>query len=877
MFMRRMPMTLKPTFLFIVLSMLFNPAFGGTASPSPDPNFHKVPQEAVEAWKDLKFGLRIHWGLYCMDPDKSRGESWKLENYAKNTTSTGPSDYKRYQDWYKTFNPVQYDPGQWLDQMTASGMTFFTFTTKHHEGFCMFNTAQTVHRVVVDDSLNPGRAKIVDPPQSNWHYSIMDTPYGRDVTAMLVQAAAGRSAPAYAQGIPKFRIGLYYTDIDWYDADFRFGNRHPLYSGGADASYTSTADPAGYERAYQKYFNEVDQICKMVPKNDLLSICFDMSFPNTTACNNMIHDMVMNARAQQPNALFRSRCIGSAYGDYDTPERTFSGERPATDNWMVIFPLARNFDWDPIAANYLTKKDSDGSTWPGHQWVVRHLVDVVARGGNFQIGLGPSPEGKFHSAALGRKGELDENGVVLQDDGVLIKVGQWLEKNHECIYSTRQRAITHEQLAGADNIWFSRTKDENFVYVMCKMWPGNSLTLKTVKAVAGTPVTLLANDNQTPIPWTASGTGMTIDLSGVQPFNHLDVGCGVWVFKVQTGLLNGKKNQTITFNPLPGKAVGDADFNPGAAASSNLPVSYASSDTTVAKIVDGRIQIVAAGAATITASQAGDSIYNPADPVSRTLTVRDPFAVTMVNDRTIGANLNQFEYIGTWTVIASQAGNYQSDFTQSDVAGNYLNFRFSGTQIILYGKKKPDSGIAAFSIDGGTESEGDFYAAAETKMAKVWESPILGDGNHTLKCRILGTKNAASTGYLCRFDYVEIVKAHSTSTGEERKTDASDLPSDFVLNQNYPNPFNPTTVIRYQLPVAGYVQLKVYDMLGREIAVLADGMREAGSYRVQFLAKGGGGSNRTSGVYLTRLTIEPQEGTSRGKPIVRMMKIVLSK
>jgi hypothetical protein len=87
-------------------------------------------------------------------------------------------------------------------------------------------------------------------------------------------------------------------------------------------------------------------------------------------------------------------------------------------------------------------------------------------------------------------------------------------------------------------------------------------------------------------------------------------------------------------------------------------------------------------------------------------------------------------------------------------------------------------------------------------------------------------------------------------------------------HDNYPNPFNPTTTIKYQLPEAGYVTLKVYDVMGREVALLQDGMKEAGIYTVKFDA-----SRLTSGIYFSRMTVQPQEG----KPFVQTHKLMLMK
>jgi hypothetical protein len=115
---------------------------------------------------------------------------------------------------------------------------------------------------------------------------------------------------------------------------------------------------------------------------------------------------------------------------------------------------------------------------------------------------------------------------------------------------------------------------------------------------------------------------------------------------------------------------------------------------------------------------------------------------------------------------------------------------------------------------------------------------------------------------------LEKAKAAGVALSEGQMTELQQMPNRIELSQNYPNPFNPTTVMSYQLPVTSYVSLKVYDMLGRAVAVLQDGMKEAGTWTATFDA-----SKLSSGIYFSRLTVKPQEGNA----VVQVKKMLLVK
>ena len=133
-----------------------------------------------------------------------------------------------------------------------------------------------------------------------------------------------------------------------------------------------------------------------------------------------------------------------------------------------------------------------------------------------------------------------------------------------------------------------------------------------------------------------------------------------------------------------------------------------------------------------------------------------PTGVTSVNDNTTGTANNQFAYTGTW-LSGSQTGAYQNDNHWSNNTNDSYTVNFSGTQALVYGAKNNNHGIAAYSIDGGAETEVDLYSATRSDNSFLFASPTLTKGQHTLKVRVSGRKNPSATAYVVPADRVDIV------------------------------------------------------------------------------------------------------------------------
>jgi len=242
-------------------------------------------------------------------------------------------------------------------------------------------------------------------------------------------------------------------------------------------------------------------------------------------------------------------------------------------------------------------------------------------------------------------------------------------------------------------------------------------------------------------------------------------------------------------------------------------------------------------------NEAGNSEYSNIDTVSTSNTNTD---FTRYNDRETGTGFNQFDYVGGfWNVILNQANNFNNDLTENKIGGEYLKFQFTGKQISLYGQKNSFSGIAAFSIDDGPESDGDFHSADETKMALIWTSPVLEQGDHFLKVKMQNKKNVLSSNYFCRIDFVEVLSEPEITSGytiHENTTPATLFCYPNVLTENQ------NSVVTYHVNEPSETKLSVVSANGNVIENLACGFHSSGVYQVNLNNK-----NLNAGIYIIKL------------------------
>ena len=291
---------------------------------TPIAEYHNAPATAYEAFQDMKFGIRIHWGIYSI---WHRGaESWPY-------LPMSFEDRQTYNSLYKTWNPGGFDADLWMNDFRESGLKMFAFTTKHHEGFSMFDT-----RTRVKSRANwtaPGGPRI---EACDLAYSIMETPFRRDIVKELCDAAHKRD----------IKIDLYFSHPDWYDADFRPYVTHPFQIPSSaqwmtpiDVKFTAARlgshavivpDPTDAEvkRMMERHRAQLLELLTNYGQIDMM--CLDMWLGPRVWPE--LRKTLLMMRELQPDVMLRNRGIGN-YGDYYTPERVVPGSQESFRQALV--------------------------------------------------------------------------------------------------------------------------------------------------------------------------------------------------------------------------------------------------------------------------------------------------------------------------------------------------------------------------------------------------------------------------------------------------------------------------------------------------------------------------------------------------------------
>ena len=275
-----------------------------------------------------RFGMFVHWGLYAI-PAWHEQILWRGE-YTR----------RDYETLVSQFNPIHYDPDRWLDAACAAGMEYVCFTTKHHDGFCMWDTRQT-------------------------DYSIMSTPYKRDTLAMLAEACERR----------RMKLCLYYSLPDWHHPNYPNQGRH-------HEMFGPRAGDAPDEAKYLDYVRR--QVRELLTGYGPIHAFFwdvNVAGFHDPSLNDMIREL-------QPAALINDR--GPGPGDYSTPERHV--------------PPGREFSTPTEACQSMGRESwgyRDNEDYYSDLFLMQSIDRILAMGGNYLLNVGPKTDGTLPDECVG--------------------------------------------------------------------------------------------------------------------------------------------------------------------------------------------------------------------------------------------------------------------------------------------------------------------------------------------------------------------------------------------------------------------------------------------------------------------------------------------
>ncbi len=401
-------------------------------------------------FQDQKFGLLLHWGTYSQ---WGIVESWSLcpedEGWCQRK---GPyaSDYWQYKKAYEnlktTFNPVKFDPDSWAKAAKAAGMRYVVFTTKHHDGFCMFDTKQTEYRVTSSDC-----------------------PFSRNPRANIAKELFSSFRK---EG---FGIGAYFSKPDWHSDNYWWPYFPPF---DRNVNYDVKKYPDRWNAFKQYTYDQIQELMTDYGPIDILWLDGGWVNPSNKGQDVDMPRIAAMARSHQPGLIVVDRAVHGKYEDYRTPEQEVP-ETPPDYVWETCMTMATSWSYVP------------DDTYKPTDRLIHLLVDIVAKGGNFLLNIGPSPEGELPPVSLQR----------------LKAIGEWMSVNGNAIYGTRPIAPYRE-----GNIRFTRLKngDVNAIVVgedSAAVLPGE-ISVSAFRPKPGSTVTMLGISS--PLRWEPKGNGFRI-------------------------------------------------------------------------------------------------------------------------------------------------------------------------------------------------------------------------------------------------------------------------------------------------------------------------------------------------------------------------------
>ena len=404
-------------------------------------------------WREARFGMFIHWGIYAVPAGEYQGKRAKdIGEWIMSWANIPRAEYVKFAP---QFNPVKFDAAEWVRIAKDAGMKYIVITSKHHDGFTMYDSAVT-------------------------DYDIVDaTPYKKDPMRALADECK-------RQGI---RLAFYYSIMDWH---------HPsqyVDAPGKDptAGNRLTKMREGRKQEYVNYMKA--QLRELVTKYDPAVLWFDGEWVDwwTEQDGQALYNYM---RSLKPSIIVNNRVGKGRKGmeGLSKTDRVYAGDFGTPEQQIPASGLP-GVDWESC----MTMNDTGGyksydENWKSSEMLIRNLVDIVSKGGNYLLNVGPTAQGEIPAASVER----------------LAAIGRWMKTNGEAVHGTTASPFT-SQLA-----WGRATRKGSKLYLHVFDWPTDGKLPVPAFGGMATSASLLASRSSR-LTVTPDGGGFSIAIPADPP------------------------------------------------------------------------------------------------------------------------------------------------------------------------------------------------------------------------------------------------------------------------------------------------------------------------------------------------------------------------
>ena len=410
--------------------------------------------DRMDWWREARFGLFIHWGLYSIPAGEWKGKT----NHAEWIRESAQIPLNQYDEFVSQFNPKKFNADAWVTMAREAGMKYIVITSKHHDGFCLFDSKET-------------------------DFDIMSTPFKRDILKELSDACT-------KQGLT---LCFYHSIMDWHNPDYlprrKWETDRPI-------------KDADYEK-YVKYLK--NQLTELVTNYGKIGVLWFDGEWESTWTHERGKDMYEYLRKFRPDLIINNRVDkgrsdmagltrdSSFYGDFGTPEQEIPSLGLPGVDWESCMTMNDHWGYN--------KNDQN---WKSSENLIRKLVDIASKGGNFLLNIGPTSEGLFPDSSINRLKEM----------------GTWMKENGEAIYKTK--ASPFKKLE-----WGRCTQktqgDKTILYLHVFNWPDNGKLIvpgienKIVRSYALNDIT------KKKLPLEKAGADLSVNVSSITQSKYATV------------------------------------------------------------------------------------------------------------------------------------------------------------------------------------------------------------------------------------------------------------------------------------------------------------------------------------------------------------------